>query len=140
MIFWERLCLKLKETILSMWFISLKREVGAHKTSFSQPLFIEVLVPSRESELSCLLVISSLHLTTIVPLYFRTVWYSFLIIIFFYLHNHQKYIFLFILFFFLKIALDFNLQLLITPVSVFELLLRNNVPWAYVRVLKIPKS
>ena len=58
--------------------------------------FIEVLVPSRESELSCLLVISSLHLTTIVPLYFRTVWYSFLIIIFFYLHNHQKYVFLFI--------------------------------------------
>jgi hypothetical protein len=35
----KRLCLKLKETILSMWFISLKREVGAHKTSFSQPLF-----------------------------------------------------------------------------------------------------
>ena len=58
----------------------------------------------------------------------------------FYFHNHQKYVFLFILFFFLKIALDFNLQLLITPVSVFELLLRNNVPWTYVRVLKIPKS
>jgi hypothetical protein len=37
--------------------ISLRREVGAHKTSLNSPLFIEVPVPSQESERSYICVI-----------------------------------------------------------------------------------
>ena len=44
--------------------ISLKRDVWAHKTSLTQPLFIEVPVPSHESEQSCLLGLSIFPLST----------------------------------------------------------------------------
>jgi hypothetical protein len=43
------------------------RKVWTHKTSLTPPLFIEVLVPSQESEQSCICVlrVSILHLSTI---------------------------------------------------------------------------
>ena len=44
---------------------SLRREVWAHKTSLTPPLFIEVPVPSRESDQSCICVLG----VWILPLY-----------------------------------------------------------------------
>lgn len=48
--------------------ISVRGEVRGHKTSLTQPLFIEVPLPSQGREWSyiCVLGVSSLHLSTIV--------------------------------------------------------------------------
>ena len=52
-----------------------RREVWAHKTSLTPPLFIKVPVPSLASEWSYnyVLELSILPLSTILPLYFRIV-------------------------------------------------------------------
>jgi hypothetical protein len=64
---------------LSVFHISNKsnKELGkllAHKTSLALPRFIEVIVPSHESEWSCTCVlgVSILSLSTILRLYFKT--------------------------------------------------------------------
>ena len=62
---------------LSVFHISNKsnKELGkllAHKTSLALPRFIEVIVPSHESEWSCVLGVSILSLSTILRLYFKT--------------------------------------------------------------------
>jgi hypothetical protein len=60
--------------------ISLRGEIWAHNTSLTPPLFIEVFLPSQESEWSCICVlgVSILPLPTILIFDFRivlTVWY-----------------------------------------------------------------
>ena len=60
----------------------MRGEVWAHKTSLTLPLFIEMPVPSQESEQSCMCVIGSVFATvsTVFQLNFGTVqtmWYFF---------------------------------------------------------------
>jgi len=64
-------------------------QVWTHKTCLISPLFIEVTVPSQESEWSCIcvLVVSILPLSTILILHFGTVpivWYFFCFSFYFY--------------------------------------------------------
>jgi hypothetical protein len=73
-------CLLTCEKHLHDRIISLKGEVRSYKTSLTPRLFIEVPVPSQESKRSCIcvLVVSSLSLSTILIFGFRTVstvWY-----------------------------------------------------------------
>jgi hypothetical protein len=116
-IFWERVCLRWKRQQLAFVhdiFISLKSEVGVHKTSFIQAFFIEVIV-ARKSEQMCIFVlcVSILRLAAIYQLivYYKCgIFRSFT----FYLENR---------FGFRCTGLDYH-------VGVFELLLRNNfIPW-----------
>lgn len=95
MIFWERLCLKLKKTILSMWFISLEREVGAHKTSFSETLFY--LSACTKQGKWAVMFVSDIEFASY---YHCSIVFSNNVVFFpyhyiFYLHNHQKYFFFF---------------------------------------------
>ena len=67
-------------------------EVWAHKTSLTSPVFIEVSVPSQESERSCIcvLVVSILSLSSILFLNFGTVptvWHFFFSL---YLHSDRQ--------------------------------------------------
>ena len=74
-----------------MLFTLQRGKVWSHKTSIIPPhLYIEVIVPSQESELSCICVleISTLPLSTMFLLDFRTVpivWYISLFVVFHFL-------------------------------------------------------
>ena len=134
-IFWERVCLRWKRQQLAFVhdiFISLKSEVGVHKTSFIQAFFIEVIV-ARKSEQICIFVlcVSILRLAAI----YRLIVY------------YNSALFFAVLLFILKIASDFDVQVWIMTLvsSSFFCEIIYTMAWRpslrfYKEKLKIPKT
>jgi hypothetical protein len=62
-------------------FTSLKEEAWAHKTSLTPPPFIEIPVPSQESEWSCICMLgASIWPLSMLSKLFLPVWYFCLIL------------------------------------------------------------